>query len=743
MFKLILDIEILGKEFSIKPSESCSGRCNYVLFEEICHCDKLCREFGDCCIDFDMTCPSLATSISQGTGIARSMYTCNSVYNSETEDVVYMVNTCPSSWNQTFIRSRCMNNPINMHVYDKHGINYRNVYCALCNGLKRTDIKFWDIDDISTSECRNNVVVRGSQLRKCIERDEFLGANHTNGETSTNEACSTYVFPRMICNSIFDKSDKTSIKETFINPFCAFGSGYNLSYLKDKCYQGRYPIAIKDIWNFRSAGKPSGEVTCPLGQIFDEVSQACRQIMCDTGYSLQGEKCILKNKSESIVDTWKCAVKVDYIIFRGHFSSISCFVKYLWEDYKFRGGVKVFKHHASPDRDDVWVAFEDGISNTSKNLAGIKKLIQNETLCRLGFIEVLSFCSKPYEACESPMEWIAGSPVDFQYVENIANYTDVYRKGSLYFSASMVMYVFNYDGDTSEILLFCARVIYVPVLHCTERIGLNRTEYSWNKSGLFYESRKFDNGEFIISSNGIAEVCKRAIQTKTKNIKTSSFITGALDAANLVLTCFSVLGLVGTMITYVKFKSLLNLYGQGIVCLSLALLLANVFTIFSNKLELSELACVILGAWTHYLWLVVFSWTAILAIILTSTFTGNVTQWKSNSTKTYILYVTLGWGAPLLLVSLLLSLHMCKICFSSDIAVYGGSTTCWLVNSTINLYAFGVPVATCLILNFVLVTITLISLWKKRQASKKLREALKNEDKWTEVVMFLKVSWQR
>ena len=52
------------------------------------------------------------------------------------------------------------------------------------------------------------------------------------------------------------------------------------------------------------------------------------------------------------------------------------------------------------------------------------------------------------------------------------------------------------------------------------------------------------------------------------------------------------------------------------------------------------------------------------------------------------------------------------------------------------------PVAACLVLNLVLVTVTLISLWKKGQASKQLREAQEIEDKWTEVVLFWKVSRQ-
>ena len=180
----------------------------------------------------------------------------------------------------------------------------------------------------------------------------------------------------------------------FMNPFCAFDNGYNISDTTNVCVDRKETVAIQEIWNFRSAGKPSEEITCPLGKIVDDVSQTCRQIMCDIGYSLQGEKCISKNKTEAIVDTWICTEKSIILSLEVIYHLYPVLPKKLWADYEPRGSVQVFYHQASPDREDVLVAIKDVVTNTSENLASIKNLIKNQSFCGLEIIEVLSFLYK-------------------------------------------------------------------------------------------------------------------------------------------------------------------------------------------------------------------------------------------------------------------------------------------------------------------------------------------------------------
>ena len=244
--------------------------------------------------------------------------------------------------------------------------------------------------------------------------------------------------------------------------------------------------------------------------------------------------------------------------------------------------------------------------------------------------------------------------------------------------------------------------------------------------------------------NGHAQVCASVIQKpsiqSSKTSTTYDFVSGALDAVHFSLSCMSFVGLVGTLVTYMKFKKLQNLHGIGIISLSLALLFAYTLTVLSDKIPLSGAVCIAFAAITHFFWLAAFTWMTLISAIMIDAFVVNSTKLIHKSVKAVSAILLTGWCTPLLTVLMFLFLQFCKSCFSSDIIIYDGISTCWLATPSVNLYAFGIPVLLSLTISFTLLTTTLVSVRMARRKSNLLQHKRENEDSWKEALLFLKVS---
>ena len=457
----------------------------------------------------------------------------------------------------------------------------------------------------------------------------------------------------------------------------------------------------------------------------DQISKTCRPIICATRYSLLDGKCTLDNHTKNIdvVITWDCDDEITFVLFRGIQTTRFCVLD------KFRRHNKydphIFKHQASQFDDDLWIVMKYTNKNAIRN--DIHSFIIHDLIsCQLNEIEIISTCNG-HNRCNG--QWISGSSADFRRVFGVSNYTNVYLKDKVYFKADMIFHTLNYDFRPSkrnsyETLLFCARLIDVPYLNCA-MMRLSKREYFVNQSILYYGDIKFETGEYILLPNGHAKVClsvvNKALIPSLITLQSYRFVSGALDAVHFLLNCLSIMGLLGTLITYMKFSKLRTFHGFGIICLSLALLFANILTLLSDKIPLTGLVCIVFAAITHYFWLAAFTWMTLISIIMIDAFVVNSTKPILKSIKAYLVFVLTGWCMPLLIVLSLLILQFCKSCSYSDIIIYSGDTTCWLAAPTINLYAFGVPVVLSLTINLILITITLTSLRTARKTSNLLQ----------------------
>ena len=746
-------LDHLGVQLNILESASCMHRCNHSDMHT-CQCDAECEVYGDCCADFKTYCEVHGTL--DVTVAHKNLSVCTKVYHNENVELGYLLSKCPSSWSEPIIQSRCSSPSTNMHVYDIDGSNYRNIYCALCHNRSIKDIWFWNIDDSSVLGCPTDikgiaeasvkkeiVPIRGKSFRRCFTGDK---CPQTYSNTTVVRSCSSYAYPVSLCTI-----SGYRVIAAFKNPHCALCNGYVVLEPRQNCVRPKEDFLGHGMWQFFASDKsvPSFSLTCPVGEGLDEISKTCRPIICSSGYSFNGLKCILDNNTQSvdIMSTLDCDEEITYFLLRGDYSVRPCVVE---EFERYFSGYEMFKQQASEFDDDLWIA----LKFTNETARETLKTIRNETYskilydlnsCRLSEIEIIYMCSKSDYGCSG--QWISGSPTDFRRIFGVSNNSEVFLKDTVYFKADLIIYTSNHDFQipkhiSYEVMLFCAHVIDVPSLDC-EMIELSRKEYSFNKSVIFYGEVKFETGEYVILPNGHVQVCLSVIKQfsmeSKKVLKSYRFVSGALDAVHFSLSFLSIMGLFSTLVTYMRFKQLRNLHGVCIIGLTLALLLANTLSVVSDKIHISGSVCIAFAAITHYFWLAAFTWMTLISAVMIDTFVVNPTKPIRKSIKAYSVILLTGWSTPLLIVLVLLSLQFCKLC-SFDIVIYDGISTCWLATPSINLYAFGIPVMISLTINFILISVLMVSLRKAREVSNKLQHKRKNDNSWKEVLLCLKVS---
>ncbi len=152
----------ITEDSALKYYETCKGRCDHSnIFT--CRCDELCPYYGDCCIDYDLVClnstiANLNDASLYGNIAKHTMYQC--VSDPSLDSYVWLVTRCPASWKESFVEFRCTDQDLSMHVFDRSGISYFNIFCAFCHGLSLKDIEPWNIKRPEDPGRKRNVLCR-------------------------------------------------------------------------------------------------------------------------------------------------------------------------------------------------------------------------------------------------------------------------------------------------------------------------------------------------------------------------------------------------------------------------------------------------------------------------------------------------------------------------------------------------------------------------------------------------------
>ena len=288
-------------------SVSCKGLCGQISrdYTMACSCDSKCPIYGDCCLDFESKCPEIRQVTPKyhmiNSGVCIEKF-------DEFKKRTLLIGQCRKGWTNEKIERKC-------HMTDEtiYGfvpvtdnvtmMSYRNMYCAICNGVLERKLIFWQInitcDDSfvpSSAEdffegfekhgCVNQLFPPEEvepTLRQCeIDRDGCSENNCSNNEV------------KQLCEGGFTMrlSYKPS-KVIFKNPFCALCHGYAENFVTKQYTCGRQPFSV---------GRDLGAYSFSL--LMDFSDSGCTKLKLDgkDGFSEECDMNDMINGSAGICD---------------------------------------------------------------------------------------------------------------------------------------------------------------------------------------------------------------------------------------------------------------------------------------------------------------------------------------------------------------------------------------------------------------------------------------------------------
>ncbi len=352
------------------PCSSCKSRCAQTSSgnRNECLCDVSCLIHGDCCPDFHIRCEDIhAQAVEMSMSVSYSKPSCTSmpefVYLDDgavqTEDENRLVvQTCIDP--QEICYSYYLTNYSEPNTFvpfldPSTGVIFRNILCALCNGVKH--VVPWEVnmqcnevstnnyygydifpnsdeaseeatgydDDlnknnwtISSSEEYNHLLESGDYSCKYFFRQPPMYPKRTCLEdvidTCTDTVCDNTSVPILCQNYGQDLYKEASFgspydrynygpnnKPTYKNIYCAICSGVERENLicgyEEKEYFGDFfprpsSFSLTLLMDYSSGSNLRiGHAPCQTGEIWKHEEKRCIPITCPEGYHLVGESC--------------------------------------------------------------------------------------------------------------------------------------------------------------------------------------------------------------------------------------------------------------------------------------------------------------------------------------------------------------------------------------------------------------------------------------------------------------------
>ncbi|XP_032232947.2 adhesion G protein-coupled receptor B2-like [Nematostella vectensis] len=244
------------------------------------------------------------------------------------------------------------------------------------------------------------------------------------------------------------------------------------------------------------------------------------------------------------------------------------------------------------------------------------------------------------------------------------------------------------------------------------------------------ESVRVPNGSLYLNStkriyrlyfydNDSLWVCKNLSRSYTKeNTKIDDV---ALRYLTAVCMSLSVISMSFLLLTYRLFKELRTIPGINMMNLAASLLMAQLLWQVSGAFTLGPVFCTITACFLHYLFLVSFLWTSIIAYDTWKAFSNTTrprlpSNSKNKRTRQILNNMALGWLPVMVYVTVCVALDQ-----SGAVAIgYGSDQACWIANKNANLCIFGLPVALMILFNFTLFIFTVKAIRVTEKQSRKI-----------------------
>lgn len=763
---------------------SCRNKCENASFQgddfygdfAHCHCDQDCLKFQDCCADYTRVCE--ANPVSPGIPNQNLNYSCVklSTESGQTKGV-FMITTCAADWkgdedvrfkclagskssNRSFTSKTIIEDIPVSSLIRNDGTQYRNIYCGICNNELPFILPSWQLK----FQC--NIKAAPSSYSSEEKLDFFL----KYCPTRTLEPVKTFKI-----RTCLPMVSTCPVASEHSEDFCINGkSGLVYSQTTKRNY--------KNLQCLLCNGAPLGTSQCgpeDKGQIFNPKSFEIIMEFKQPGHDDQEDR---EPKLTSVTTT--CSTDKVYDPHLETCETVSTMnpsrqavrdayrVK-LWmhpsDDKKWPVNSKEF-HQATCEHfaldasqiDVISIATEDSSTAVAFNLyAGVgktsKSSLDYETLnvsFLLNFNESFSIVianktwivlriTQRQLSCAQQQEFAHG---EFQLLptgQALINGTENKTAELL----SPKKFFIKHNNNSNDSLLVCRSKF--TVLCPFKLLLINSSEYRivaneslmHTTTGRLYTTDEYN----LVDHLKKVWICTNYTSNYTKIVYTNSNRT-KIESESTFLRYFTIVGfslsifaLILTLVVHCIFIELRGpLPGKNLMSLCVTLLLAQFMWLFGSGDTDKPVFCSVMAAVIHYLILVSFACTAVIAFDTRRTFSSQISKAPSNSlgqnrNLRFITYSCLAWGVPLIFVIGCVLLDHFEVVFIG----YGNEVACWIVNSDAKIVVFATPIGCVLVYN---VTAFSHTIWAINTAKKQSRRAKSpRQDQQTVLKIYLRL----
>lgn len=865
------DVTMGGNTFKVCTTSLCNDvKCGDVPGDPTpCHCDFACEFYNDCCGDFESICSAMESAESTR-GFYETVDALEQVDlacispNPGAVDAYWMIQSCPDTWKGDVVRYKCTsrepssNTDLVLLPMVHGGVTYRNVFCAVCNGIElnhgNDSITGWKFEFNCSKEYATRVELRNVTLHELINSAncEPRFSPPTDVPKSSLRACpnNNYVAscptdaPQILregCMSFSSVYTDDSTGELYKNPYCqlcnegAVSKNWTINehneYVERICSspeQSLTPVIevsgksfdfefgfvdesfidkdtdsgsltpISVIIDFSGKSGVSifysenivvkRQVTCNDGEVFDLTSDGCVAVTCADGYTLTDGRCVRDSPSFNLTCGKEGAdleLSLTAVILteinETHLQSdidqldrlTNCIATSLLlsnDSFIFNDKISLGNstnyfgsnsdHTNIPPEGHMYISVEYRVDATTITYAELEDSIDRSLLhvyqsslgCSIQKVEISQRCiaiEGLYKCQDGHEELLDPSFQTF----NGTSFVYDNETGDLYhpYETELVASYSRQDSlpfqsfHKNEVVRICDRgnVLSCPLI--TRNASLFTTVTG---KALFLRDRKTEDvigpDEYMLTSDGNIQVCVPVGSGQNGTVNDTvvkNFFR--YDQSQIILSyfgvCLSLLALIITFLTYSTFPVLRQCVSNKLIMiLCVALFAAQLFQLLNGLATGDEETCMIVAVVGHFLWLLVFAMTTVLAIELDRTF-GSLNNFtvSSDSLISLLKYSAFAFTLSGAIVGTCVAIHFTigdEINFQ-----YGSETLCWIGDRTVNLIAFGGPLAVFLFVNTILFAHTVHGI---RHVTKVRNRAIRHASTLKERGKELRIYWK-
>ena len=746
---------------------SCRNRCENESIDwdglssdpEHCHCDQACLKYHDCCADFARFCKPV-NPVNQGQ--QNTHYTCTKLSTKPgKKQGIFMISTCAEDWKDEDMRSKCLAGsknenrtftsanilediPVTFLSLVEPGQSYRNIYCGLCNKVpNKYFLPFWKLKfrcNIKPPSDYNVTQALDFMLKYCPRR---ILEPHKEFKIRTClpmvSTCSVSSLTEHKDGCLKGRSGvvfSETASKNYRNYHCLLCNGLTTNKMLCGPQESNQDIFDPKSFEIIMEFTPDSDKerttltsvtsTCGTGTIYDPHLEICR-----TGY--------FPEPSTAIRDKYR--IKLWMYPTDDQLRSVS--------PNEFRKALCT-RFSLDPSQiDEISIAEEDSSVAVAFNLyaGAVSKSQGNMTHQESLNVSALLSFNQSFEITIGSERWVVLRATQRQLTcvqseEFLPGEFDLLPTGVAFVKKTGQslppnrFFLVKHDNTANESLFVCISKFTINCPFVLLPVGSPEYKIFDNKSLLHTSTgRLYKSGEYDLDDK-IALICTNYTKVNYTNSSvqvTDSSGTDDTESASVFLWYFTIVGfsvsiltLILTIAIHFIFSELRSpLPGKNLTSLCVALFLAQFMWLLGSGDTDKPIFCTVMAAVLHYLFLVSFACTAIIAFDTRRTFSSQLSKAPGRSigghskTLRFLTYTCMAWGGPLLFVGICFLLDYFQVV---DIG-YGNEKACWLVNSNAKIATFATPIACVLLYNVAAFSHTVWAINTTRKQTTRVKSA--------------------